>query len=342
LQENHQKNLLALSEAQAKLPFEDLQRKQRLIDIRSSQSILEGKDPQAVEATRLKDKLAAVQETLTSQAGTISGRELFAGTGSTPDELIKFLGDRAKQSVAVSQFVSLLQQLPGIKGPGSLGPFGVALQQLESYNGLIPPELYSVVYPIRSQFDAYNDARLWRNGRSLGQTFDLSNDLYGAIIPASIGRANSLASEIGIDTGVAENLLGVIEQGNQLQIDIRNNTAQTAANTAKLTQIDDRKFSYLDLGQKRVISKGFNVSVDRLKLPDAVSSTVLSASSTSAPSDTLSAFRRMIDLAEEANDYLAMIAANTDSKASTNTSDFESLLIAKIADIRTRRIGKAA
>jgi hypothetical protein len=50
----------------------------------------------------------------------------------------------------------------------------------------------------------------------------------------------------------------------------------------------------------------------------------------------------MIDLAEEANDYLAMIAANTDSKASTNTSDFESLLIAKIADIRTRRIGKAA
>jgi hypothetical protein len=128
----------------------------------------------------------------------------------------------------------------------------------------------------------------------------------------------------------------------QNQQEIKDFTGQTAANTAKLTQLDDRKFSYLDLGQKRVISKGFNVSVDRLKLPDAVSSTVLSASSTSAPSDTLSAFRRMIDLAEEANDYLAMIAANTDSKASTNTSDFESLLIAKIADIRTRRIGKAA
>lgn len=339
LQENHQKNLLALSEAQAKLPFEDLQRKQRLIDIRSSQSLLAGQDPKAVESQRLQDKLAAVQDTLTSQAGTISGGQLFSGTGSTPDELIKFLSERAKQSVAVSQFTQLLQQLPGITGPGSLGAFALALEQLESYNGLIPNELYSVVQPIRNQLNAYNDARFARNGRSLGQTSQLSNDLYGSVVPSAIGRANSITSEIGIDTGVAENLLGVIEQGNQLQLDIRNNTAETAANTSKLAQLDDRKVSYLDLGEKRVISRGFNVSVDRLKLPDSVASTVLASSaSPSVPSDTLAAFRKMIELAEESNDYLAMIAANTDSKASTNTDDFETRLVAKLLELKGRRV----
>lgn len=339
LQENHQKNLLALSEAQAKLPFEDLQRKQRLIDIRSSQSLLAGQDPKAVESQRLQDKLAAVQDTLTSQAGTISGGQLFSGTGSTPDELIKFLSERAKQSVAVSQFTQLLQQLPGITGPGSSGAFALALEQLESYNGLIPNELYSVVEPIRNQENAYNDARFARNGRSLGQTWQLSYDLYGSVVPSAIGRANSLTSEIGIDTGVAENLLGVIEQGNQLQLDIRNNTAETAANTSKLAQLDDRKVSYLDLGEKRVISRGFNVSVDRLKLPDSVASTVLASSaSPSVPSDTLAAFRKMIELAEESNDYLAMIAANTDSKASTNTDDFETRLVAKLLELKGRRV----
>lgn len=369
IQNNYTKSILAYYEAAAKQPFEDLTRNLRLIDINAQKSTLLGGDPAAIEADRQAQRLAAMQSTLASQAGTISGGDLFNSTGATPDELIAFLNKSTALRNRLSPLIALAQSGQTYKqtnyySNGSQDQTGI-FRQFEAELARLgySPEDYrlgGVSYSrltdaqkatIQGLINQGNAAPLGITQQAINyssKVTDIDKLVYAAQQQAQLGpltgnnALNQLLSEFNIDTTVAESTLSVIEQVQQAQLDIKTNTKATADNTAKLTQIDDRKFSYLDLGQKRVISKGFNVSVDRLKLPDAVSSTVLAASSTSAPSDTLSAFRRMIDLAEEANDYLAMIAANTDSKLSTNTSDFESLLIAKIADIRTRRIGKAA
>jgi hypothetical protein len=350
LQEDHSRNLLALAEAEAKTPFENLQRNLRLIDIQASREQLGGASKDVVDRNRLTARQSAYQQILSEQGGKIAEGQLFGDVQSTPESLVDFLNKRASEATAIAQFNALIQSTA--EPDMSFGRMEAMLGIAKTYNGLIPAALYSTgiaglervvryLHP-KSETDRA-DTRQWNESDT--QFRERQASVFGNVLSAlSSARSGAagLVSEISIDTSRADSIVSVLQDSLQNQQEIKDFTGQTAANTAKLTQLDDRKFSYLDLGQKRVISKGFNVSVDRLKLPDAVSSTVLSASSTSAPSDTLSAFRRMIDLAEEANDYLAMIAANTDSKASTNTSDFESLLIAKIADIRTRRIGKAA
>lgn len=368
-QSEYQKRMLAIQEANAKLPFENLQRQLRLIDIKAQSDKIAGKDASTVDTERLASRSAAIQSTLQSQRGAIAGGEFFNNVVADPEGLTKFLTERAAQDQYVQAFMAWANAALG--DVGSIEELQNYYNQMASVSGSVPGKLASAgLSAVKAKIDnfwqkaadiqqdsitgntTYENRRAFLREKILASNYGVggigvdrdNKNFYdiGRVGDNGLNAINKLGAEIAADTAVADNILSVIEQGNQTNLEIQDNTAQTAANTAKLTQIDDRKFSYLDLGQKRVISKGFNVSVDRLKLPDAVSSTVLSASSTSAPSDTLSAFRRMIDLAEEANDYLAMIAANTDSKASTNTSDFESLLIAKIADIRTRRIGKAA
>jgi hypothetical protein len=350
LQEDHSRNLLALAEAEAKTPFENLQRNLRLIDIQASREQLGGASKDVVDRNRLTARQSAYQQILSEQGGKIAEGQLFGDVQSTPESLVDFLNKRASEATAIAQFNALIQSTA--EPDMSFGRMEAMLGIAKTYNGLIPAALYSTgiaglervvryLHP-KSETDRA-DTRQWNESDTQFRARQASvfGNVLSALSSARSGAAG-LVSEISIDTSRADSIVSVLHDSLQNQQEIKDFTGQTAANTAKLTQIDDRKFSYLDLGQKRVISKGFNVSVDKLKLPDSVSSTVLAASSTSAPSDTLSAFRRMIDLAEEANDYLAMIAANTDSKLSTNTSDFESLLIAKIADIRTRRIGKAA
>lgn len=351
LQEDHSRNLLALAEAEAKTPFENLQRNLRLIDIQASREQLGGASKDVVDRNRLTARQSAYQQILSEQGGKIAEGQLFGDVQSTPESLVDFLNKRASEATAIAQFNALIQSTA--EPDMSFGRMEAMLGIAKTYNGLIPAALYSTgiaglervvryLHP-KSETDRA-DTRQWNESDTQFRARQASvfGNVLSALSSARSGAAG-LVSEISIDTSRADSIVSVLHDSLQNQQEIKDFTGQTAANTAKLTQLDDRKLSYLDLGEKRVISRGFNVSVDRLKLPDAISSTVLASSaSPSVPSDTLSAFRKMIDLAEEANDYLAVIAANTDAKASTNTDDFETRLIAKLADIRTRRLGAAA
>lgn len=375
-QEKHQKDLLEFQKSQALLPFKNLQRELRITDLQAQQETIKatqsGGDLSAIEKARLQKRSDLIGATLKEQSTQFQGGDFFNNTAATPQDLSQALGEVDRYTPSFTLLNSIIQEFAASRGKlfETVGWYDERINTVQ--NLALPPKIKqaaldfinSTIYEnyraealrgdsggqiagvldgkIRSSFQLqlYN-AGVNYAARVSGASVSGQNTA-GSGLQLSTTNVDRLLGEFSADAAVIENLFGLFEQSQQTDLEIAQNTKATADNTAKLTQIDDRKFSYLDLGQKRVISKGFNVSVDRLKLPDAVSSTVLSASSTSAPSDTLSAFRRMIDLAEEANDYLAMIAANTDSKLSTNTSDFESLLIAKIADIRTRRIGKAA
>lgn len=375
-QEKHQKDLLEFQKSQALLPFKNLQRELRITDLQAQQETIKatqsGGDLSAIEKARLQKRSDLIGATLKEQSTQFQGGDFFNNTAATPQDLSQALGEVDRYTPSFTLLNSIIQEFAASRGKlfETVGWYDERINAVQ--NLALPPKIKqaaldfinSTIYEnyraealrgdsggqiagvldgkIRSSFQLqlYN-AGVNYAARVSGASVSGQNTA-GSGLQLSTTNVDRLLGEFSADAAVIENLFGLFEQSQQTDLEIAQNTKATADNTAKLTQIDDRKFSYLDLGQKRVISKGFNVSVDRLKLPDAVSSTVLSASSTSAPSDTLSAFRRMIDLAEEANDYLAMIAANTDSKLSTNTSDFESLLIAKIADIRTRRIGKAA
>lgn len=365
IQNNYTKSILALQEAAAKQPFEELTRNLRLIDINAQKQTILGGDPATIEQSRQKARLAAMQDTLTSQAGTISGGELFGNVGATPDELIAFLNKSTALRNQLGPLIALAQSGKTYKqtnyysngGQDTTGIFRQFQEELarlgyqdEDYRiGAVRYAKLSDTQKasIQGLINQGYSAPLGISQQSIGyapKITEIDKLVTAALEQASLSSIgnqslNQLLTEYNIDTSVAESTLSVIEQTQQTQLDIAAYSKSTAENTSKLTQLDDRKVSYLDLGEKRVISKGFNVSVDRLKLPDSVASTVLASSaSPSVPSDTLAAFRKMIELAEESNDYLAMIAANTDSKASTNTDDFETRLVAKLLELKGRRV----
>jgi len=146
-------------------------------------------------------------------------------------------------------------------------------------------------------------------------------------------------SETRIDTQRGEELLSLLEQQNRLQIDIKKSTAETAANTRKLELLDPRKISFIDLVRNSIFSRGLNVDYGNVQLPSTVSATVLaSASSPAVPSDTLSAMRKMVELMDEANDYLAVIAENTNKSSTDDVDISDNRLVGRINNIRSRSI----
>lgn len=347
LQEDHARNLLALAEAEAKTPFENLQRNLRLIDIQAQRSELSGTSKDVVEKQRIDARQAAFQQILSEQGGKIAEGQLFGDTQATPESLVDFLNKRAEQAKAIAQFNELIQSTA--EPAMSFGRMEAILGVAKSYKGKIPDALYTTgiaglerVYRYLHPQSELDRADTRQFNESASQFSTRQSTVFQSVLNALASArsgAESLVSEVAIDTRRADSIVGVLQDSLQNQQAIKDFAGQTAANTSKLAQLDDRKVSYLDLGEKRVISRGFNVSVDRLKLPDSVASTVLASSaSPSVPSDTLAAFRKMIELAEESNDYLAMIAANTDSKASTNTDDFETRLVAKLLELKGRRV----
>jgi hypothetical protein len=204
LQANYQKNMLSLQEAAAKLPFEDLTRTLRLIDVETAGAKLAGGDSAALDAQRLQRRQAAMQAVLTQESTTIGGDELFSGFQATPESLTRFLSERAAQSTAIAQFMELIQQStanPDLPQSVIRAIYGKA----QSYSGKIPDEIYRAGIGGLSQFvDLYN-----------GQSTNEQYEAAFAALTGAPGRVAALASEVTRDTTTAENLLSVIEQSNR-------------------------------------------------------------------------------------------------------------------------------
>jgi hypothetical protein len=246
LQANYQKSMLALQEASAKLPFEDLQRQLRLIDIGAQQSRLAGVDEQTIERQTLAAKQAAITSTLQSESGAIGEGRLFAGTGSSADDLIGFLSERAAQSAAIGQFMSLVD----LVGSNTLSPeqYEEVKRQAMTYKGKIPDEIYNAAFNQSGGF-AYGGIKSVRADWVETQTV-----LGGQPL---IARVRELVSEVGVDAGIAENLLSVIEQQLAIENQINDNTKKTAENTSKALELrPDRERSFIDVGRGFIQSLG--------------------------------------------------------------------------------------
>ena len=337
LQANYQKNMLALQEAAAKLPFENLTRDLRLIDINSQKQRLSGADEQTVEQSRLTSRQAALQSVLSSQSGAISGGQFFGGTGSTPDELIRFLSERAAQSVAIQQFVQLMGAFQGAFADGVEDPgfWDSIYSQIESYRGKVPDKFFDYLDPLlrsRTQYVA-----------GFSGTENRGNFIRG--LSSTFG---GFSSEITSDTGIAENLLSVVEQSLQTQQEIEGHTKKTADNTSRLTNM--RENNILDLagggirgfgsffrGAFNSVDSLINPRMPSLSTPSAISNSLSVASLTRSWQDRAAdGIENLVKIQTEALRLLAEIAMNTDAQGQVSGSMTSAQLQDIMANIRSR------
>lgn len=320
LQANYQKSMLALQEAAAKLPFENLSRQLRLIDIEAQSQRLAGGSADAIEAQRLASRQAAMQSTLTEQSGAIGAGAAFSGVQATPQGLTQFLSERAAQTVAVAQFMQLLDAVAS--GNLTLAQYEQVNGQLKSYKGKIPDELYDAArrYSVQGGGFYYTDDFGYGGSRT---TYE--NGVQTTTVNASaekISAARAIASEITSDVTIASDLLSVIEQSQQTQLEIAANTKKTAENTSQLLR-PDRQRSFIDVGQGFISSLGQRISPSAVGIARSLSQQGLSlpseigmASTTSTLAKTLQ--ERMAEAMEvqvrqgaRANDLLSGILRAT-------------------------------
>lgn len=318
LQANYQKNMLALQESQAKLPFENLQRQLRLIDINAQTARLGGAPEAQVEAQRLAQRQSAIQSVLSAEGGRIGEGELFGGTSATPQGLIDFMSQRAAESVAIAQFNELIQSTsdPNM----SFRRMKEIYRLAQGYSGKIPSKLFQAGLVGLKQVVDFLDPNIAANESEDQRTTRLQAAI-GALA-TSRTAASELTSEIGIDTGRAESLLSAIEQSNQVQLEIAANTKKTAENTSQLLR-PDRQRSFIDVGQGFISSLGQRISPSGVGIARSLSQQGLSlpseiglASTTSTLAKTLQ--ERMAEAMEmqvrngaRANDLLSGILRAT-------------------------------
>lgn len=340
LQANYQRSMLALQEAAARLPFENLSRQLRLIDINAQSQRVGGGNEAAIEQQRIAARQAAIQGVLTQEASTIGGGQLFAGTEATPAGLTQFLNERAAQALAIQQFS---QRISALSDPSISIAMAKALAgQALSYRGKIPDELFNAVSNTLSgimgiDIDSFftgtiSELQQLRGGidqggmlattfRDTADRIRAASNIFSGVSGAS-SLAESLVSEITRDTTTAENLLSVIEQSQQTQLEINANTKKTADNTSQLLR-PDRQRNWIDVGQGFISSLGQRISPSGVGIARSLSQQGLSlpseiglASTTSTLAKTLQ--ERMAEAMEmqvrngaRANDLLSGILRAT-------------------------------
>lgn len=109
LQANYLKSILSLQEAQAKVPFTQLQQNLRLTDIQAQKRKLAGEDEASVKTWRLNTRAELLQGTLMSEGGKIAGGKLFGDVGSSPEELISFLNSQTQFAAFYDVVRSIVQ-----------------------------------------------------------------------------------------------------------------------------------------------------------------------------------------------------------------------------------------
>jgi len=358
LQANYQKNMLALQEQQAKLPFENLQRQLRLIDIQAQQKRLAGQDEATVENERLEARRAAIQQVITEQAGTIAGGRLFGNVEATPQSLTQFLSERAGQSTALSQFVSLFAQ--GAQ-TGSYNLLQIIGRQLESYRGKIDEGIFAVFQKVvdlnienaienkineleRQHPFVFSEAERSsiRQGLMADQSWISDRQKYASFVTSAsyqqlLPQLLELQSEVTSDTSVAENLLSTIEQSLTTQLEIEKNTKKTAENTS-LQLEQDRGAAFIDIAAGGLRQYGnFLSGVSPITFASQAASVVLSslAADTARKTDN-ELLSELVAINKDMRLLLAEIALNTNRAAGNFAGLTESELVAMIDNLRSR------
>lgn len=346
LQEDHQKNMLALAEQQAKTPFENLQRNLRLIDIQGQQQRLSGVPQATIDAQRLSARQSAFQGVLSEQGGKIAEGALFGDVQATPESLIAFMNKRAEEALAISQFNALIQST---QDPNtSINRIKAIYDLAQGYSGKIPSELFNTgIKGLKVAADFMDSSK--------GVT---SDDVFSAISNTR-SAASVLLSEISTDTSRAESLVSVLQDSLANQIEIKDATRKTAENTSKALELrPDRERSFIDvgagfiqsLGQRITSPSGLAIAQQLSQQNFSVSGDIGTASVTSSRARTLQ--ERMADALEKqlaqgatANDILRDIRALTydliavmDGDASTGSSFSQQDFINFSSDVKRRRV----
>lgn len=349
IQNEYTKSQLELQRAAAETPFKNLEKELRLITLKSQTAQLNGTDRTTAEAAARSESLAAIAATVSSEGGTIAQGQLFGDVQSTASGLTQFLKERQTQATAVSQFMGLIEAI----GSNSLSPgqYWAINAQLKSYKGLIPDALYNSV------FNASGEAAYGGVSQGVDADGNVSSVFLGNV--GQIKAARGLASEIGIDTSRAEQLLSLFERQNGLLLETADNTKKTAENTSKALELrPDRERSFIDvglgfmqsLGQRITSPSGRSIAASLSQQNFSIPAEIGSASVTSSRARTLQ--ERMADALEmqlmqgaTANDILRDIRALTydllavmDGDASTGASFSQQDFINFSSDVKRRRI----
>lgn len=341
LQAVYQKNMLALQEQSAKLPFENLQRKLRLTEIQASQKRIAGVDETQIESERLSSRSAAIQQTLTEQSMSIAQGQLFTNVQATPESLIQFLSERGAQASAISQFISYAEQLRSLAMSNNPSSAIIAqiISYMESLRGNLPTEIYNSVFGNSAAYDFLRHTQ-WLEGSGLQWSYQYPRESGGGVgatlhqVAANVSGALNLGSEVTIDTSIAENLLSTIEQGNQVQLEIAANTKKTAQNTT-LQLEKDRSASFIDIagggirGFGQLLAGNFGLNTNALTLPTGISNAMLASQGMQTLEEkSYSALKSLVGVSEDMRELLAEIALNTNRTAGNiaNSLDENSLL----------------
>lgn len=332
--------LLALQEAAAKVPFENLQRDLRLIEIQAQKERLAGVPEETVKLNRLTSRQAAIQNVLKTQAGKISENALFAGTGSTPEDLTTFVKTYAQQALAVAQFQELIKSAPTILSQstftGGSAAVSEILRQAQTYSGLIPPQIYQaginglsgLIQNIAAMEADYNmrmaqwqaDPNKEKGNLLFGAGVNLTNARTAGVNATTniSSGVNRLASEFTTDLATADSLLSVAEQGLETQREIAEASKKTADNTAKALELrPDRERSFIDiglgfiqsLGQKittpTAVSIAQNLASQNFTVPTEIGTATLTASRARTLQERMAdALEKQVSLGMTANDIL--------------------------------------
>lgn len=313
LQASYQKSMLSLQEAAAKLPFENLARNQRLVDIQAQQRKLAGENETDVEAWRLQQRQVLLNEVMAKESSTIAGGRLFGDVQATPESLISFINERAGQSAAIAMAMGIgnaMQNVVGMSWQGSMNYTTELMRQLDSIRDQIPPELYNA---LRGPMQRTMDAFYWYISQGYNPN---KNTVTGVDMNYFMGEANALQSEITRDVGTAESLLSVIEQGNQVQLEIAANTKRTADNTQKLEGMREQMFLDIAGGGLRgfgnLLRGNYGLNTASLTVPQGIQSAILATQM--AKSFEESSLDKLIELLSVNKDmakFLGEIAVNT-------------------------------
>lgn len=371
LQENHQKNQLALMEAAAKTPFETLSRNLRLADIQAQQARLAGGDEGQIEAARLAAQRQAVTETLSAESGKISEGSLFGGVTGSADSLIGFLNERGAQQTAIAQFVGLAETIQSDATPNGdsakysafLGRLALYRAQVLSYRGKVPDQM---IAPLLSWIDSISDMNGPAEfigglgpGGSMRYRTQAGREYYGvqksSIInsilqdTSALGAIRGLSSEVTQDTGRAESLLSEIERLNQIDLQIATNTKKTADNTTKLAEgkgdaiVDiaagglSQNGAFLQGGLLKYLMGKSTIDPSSLVLNPSIQNAILSSQVMESLDERMArGVDQLVSLNEREVDLLSIIAANLQSNPNPARDELRQQILDILEEFRSR------
>jgi len=293
-QEKYAKDLLEFQKAQANLPFKDLQRELRIIDIQTQQKRLSGTPGDQAELERLQRTSGAIGNVLQQQADKFTGGVFFNNSARSAEALSSALGDVDRYSPSMNLLSSIMSEVAATRGESAekigFDFYNTRLAKVASLD--LPPQLKQAALDFISSVAA---AGFYRNARDNGINSDTDailadlgfrssygayvyrlgksyeGQLGGRAINTSTSSVDSMIGEFQADAGMIENLLGLFEKLNQTNLQIQDNTKKTADNTAKALELrPDRERSFIDVGLGFIQSLGQRISPSAIGIAQGI------------------------------------------------------------------------